>query len=309
MAVKVEVISGPDDNQLRNVRGIVDRGLGPKGFGFIRCTDGKGLEPAGGQVANTELLYFFPSCHLIVDDESNRRGNTARTGDEVMFDCSWNHKYNPPKPIASNVRLLPSSSSSVTNCGSFRTKSIQRSASVGCNPNSPPLNGNNRDRWSVQKQQEENSDARLSMGKASLRTLVKSLVRSGKTQYLQIRNCLQKPEYCGRSLTREERQIVSELLQELVPQSSDEESSSPSAKWEVTNRRSGIRRQASSRNNKGSNRSASSLSPETQKTRPPLPRTLSRNASVGRISLSDMCRDPSLHSRLSAANSRGARVV
>merc|ERR1719197_1474329 len=105
MAVKVEVLGGPADNQLHDVRGVVDRGLGPKGFGFIRCTDGQGLESVVGQ--SQSLLYFFPSSHLMVDNESIKRGNTARTGDEVVFDASWNHKYNPPKPYATNVRLVP----------------------------------------------------------------------------------------------------------------------------------------------------------------------------------------------------------
>jgi len=285
MAVKVEVINA--HNQLHNVRGVVDRALGPKGFGFIRCTDGKGLESVG---SSQSLLYFFPSSHLVVDDESNRRGNTARTGDEVVFDASWNHKYNPPKPIASNVRLLASPSRTLS-----APRTIQRSVSVGTKITT--LGSNNRDRWSVLNQKEESSH--LSMGKASLRTLVEALVKSGKTQYLQIRNSLQKPEYCGRTLTRDERQMVSDILQELLPQD-ESASKSPSLvmdsmPWQDQAKKAGIRWQNSSR--RGLSRT-SSLSPEAGESRPPLARTSS-------ISLSDMCRDPSLHSMLSAANARG----
>merc|ERR1711865_1045069 len=55
-----------------------------------------------------------------------------------------------------------------------------------------------------------------SMGKASLRLLVNALVgESGRTGYLTIRNALQKSEYVGRELTRDEKNSVGEILEEL----------------------------------------------------------------------------------------------
>merc|ERR1719409_1892034 len=55
-----------------------------------------------------------------------------------------------------------------------------------------------------------------SMGKSSLKLLVKAIVtETGKSGYLHIRNYLQKPEYVGRALTRDEKNAVGEVLEEL----------------------------------------------------------------------------------------------
>jgi hypothetical protein len=51
------------------------------------------------------------------------------------------------------------------------------------------------------------------MGKASLRVLVRALVADGKTQYLVIRNALQRPDHFGRALTREEKKTITDILQ------------------------------------------------------------------------------------------------
>jgi len=61
-------------------------------------------------------------------------------------------------------------------------------------------------------------DKPASMGAASLRVLVQALIQQGKTQYLVIRNSLQRPEYFGRALTREEKQTISDILQDTMNQ-------------------------------------------------------------------------------------------
>jgi len=66
-------------------------------------------------------------------------------------------------------------------------------------------------------------DRPASMGVASLRVLVQALVQQGKTQYLVIRNSLQRPEYFGRALTREEKQTISDMLQDIMNQKEDKE--------------------------------------------------------------------------------------
>merc|ERR1719488_141218 len=56
----------------------------------------------------------------------------------------------------------------------------------------------------------------VSMGKASLRLLVKAIATdTGKCGYLHVRNCLQRGEYVGRALTRDEKNAVGEILEEL----------------------------------------------------------------------------------------------
>merc|ERR1719456_1057736 len=55
-----------------------------------------------------------------------------------------------------------------------------------------------------------------SMGKASLRLLVKAIAAdTGKQGYLHVRNCLQRGDYVGRALTRDEKNAVGEILEEL----------------------------------------------------------------------------------------------
>merc|ERR1719488_106890 len=119
-----------------------------------------------------------------------------------------------------------------------------------------------------------------SLGKASLRLLVKAIVAdTGKCGYLHVRNCLQRGEYVGRALTRDEKNTVGEILEEL-------EGGSTAAASTKT---------AATATARGTGRSSFSNS------------RLNRSSFTGgRVSLSDMCRDPSLHSRLSAANTARA---
>jgi cold shock CspA family protein len=99
-AINIEVLSTADNNEFKDKRGVMQRELGPKGFGFIFCDN---------------VTYFFAANELVEDDAAIRNGNTARAGDEVLFDASWNHKYNPPKPCATRVRLqLPAATLSPT---------------------------------------------------------------------------------------------------------------------------------------------------------------------------------------------------
>merc|ERR1719162_1511668 len=51
--------------------------------------------------------YLFHSANLVGDDASKEAGNTVTAGHRVIFDAEWNHKHSPPKPFATNVRLIP----------------------------------------------------------------------------------------------------------------------------------------------------------------------------------------------------------
>merc|ERR1711865_906173 len=121
-----------------------------------------------------------------------------------------------------------------------------------------------------------------SMGKASLRLLVRAIVAdTGKSSYLNVRNALQKPDQVGRDLTREEKNSVGEILEELE--------SSASASPKTITKRNSITREPSAKawsSSRGTGRSSFSRGSFTG----------------GRVSLADMCRDPSIHSRLSSAN-------
>jgi len=117
-AVDIHVISTPEENAYKNMKGVVHRELGPRGFGFIQSGN---------------MTYFFPTNELVADEECNKRGNTARAGDEIVFDASWNHKYNPPKPYATNVRLVPDHSASARPTLSARNQRMMtRSNSAFC---------------------------------------------------------------------------------------------------------------------------------------------------------------------------------
>jgi cold shock CspA family protein len=117
-AIDIKVVSPPDQNAYKDMAGVVNRDLGPRGFGFI-------------QAENT--TYFFPSNELVPDDECNKRGNTARAGDKVIFDASWNHKYNPPKPYATNVRLVALEEKPIlSHNAATRSTTMNRSNSAFC---------------------------------------------------------------------------------------------------------------------------------------------------------------------------------
>lgn len=262
-AQSIVVESTPGNNQFKNKAGVVQRDLGPKGFGFITCDS---------------VTYFFAANELIIDAASTLNGDTARAGDKVIFDATWNHKYNPPKPCATRVRLQRSSTSSKrstspTSVSNFETRatpgsrSFKRAASMaapatgnGSSENDqPPSVINSRavmlkraaapkrlGSRTVSKGDEEqaisnteasiaetqagrisSSTAALSVldegdnnegfqslgsGMSTLKVLVRALLNSGKTQYLVIRNELQKSEYFGRALTQEEKRAVTDIL-------------------------------------------------------------------------------------------------
>jgi hypothetical protein len=122
-----------------------------------------------------------------------------------------------------------------------------------------------------------NKLAPASLGKASLQVLVKAIVHdTSKTGYLHIRNTLQKQDYLGRAMTREEKDSIGQILEELEPRGS-------------LARTSSIKKLDNGRG-RGTARLSLSLSG-------------TGTGAGARVSLSDMCRDPSLHSRLSVANS------
>jgi len=101
----------------------------------------------------------------------------------------------------------------------------------------------------------------ISMGKASLKLLVTAIVaETGKWNYLATRNMLQKPEYVGRDLTRDEKTHVADILEEVGKSSSEQR-------------------------------------------RPSLRVPVKRSAfPQRRVSLEDLCRDPTLHSAIATAN-------
>lgn len=420
-AVDIQIVSSPEENAYKNMHGVVHRELGPRGFGFIHCEN---------------TTYFFPSNELVADEESNRRGNTARAGDEVMFDASWNHKYNPPKPYATNVRLVPlnglgvpkttrSSLNAVTlattqsntdivnvvrntsherenrtpNTRSWRAERADATAArrsrshargsslatlipleggpvntpaVGrtsgsrvsrvmgtCKPYSgdfaslqnsnlpntsqeisvrvnnralalkrceAPVRMGSRQVSLANQPAETQSDPMVvaqvmsnvansqsqpdncessaltsvkvglvhdgpaSMGEASLRVLVQALVQQGKTQYLVIRNSLQRPEYFGRPLTREEKQTISDILQDTMNEK-DKENEPSQQKLARSNSRAakGLRRQNSRSRQNNKSKSTGQLTRCNSNTeRPPLAKAPSLRTSLAdRLSLSE----------------------
>jgi len=348
-AVQLQIISSPEQNAFKNLEGVIQSDMRTRGFTFIDCADA--------------ATYLFHSTNLVNDDASKAAGNTVKEGHKVLFDAEFNHKYNPPKPFATNVRIVPgqtelNAAAAALEMQSPENTTWQRGSRLGLTGSmspedadkldydeltiSPPAltrNSSVRDRasalkagaparrWSrtnpnpnTEKQSDkpsgginmlnntckfgtrctnatcwfehpngramdgnatlsdadESSDESAktsSMGKASLRLLVKAIVAdTSKQGYLHIRNTLQKSEYVGRALTREEKASVGDILENL----DTPEKVSPPASTE-----------------KPYTRGTSRLS-------------LSRGTSTGRssrVSLADMCKDPSLHSRLSMRNS------
>jgi len=341
-AIQIRVISSPDENEFKNIQGIVQGDMTSRGFCFIENIEDK-------------TTCLFHSINLVNDEASKEAGNTVKAGHKVIFDAEWNHKYNPPKQFAVNVRLIPGqdalnaaasrletrpswggfrrrgSQSDLTNevserlsIYSSRQSNVSDRASVGDRASALKANGPVR-RWSrttatdapksdkpaggvcltqttckfgrkcthadcwfdhpkgrkiddgVSDDEGEApaEDVKVaSMGKSSLRLLVTALVKDqGKIGYLAIRNALQKPHYLGRELTLNEKSVVGEILEGLDTFSKPQaEADLHPADW----RSASMSRLPSMR---------SSFS--------------GRNS---RTSLSDLCRDPSLHARLSAAN-------
>jgi len=363
-AIKIEVVSAPQENAFKNLEGVVQSDMKSRGFTFIDHDD---------------ATYLFHSTNLVNDDASKAAGNTVKQGHRVIFDAEWNHKYNPPKPFATNVRIVPgqddlnaAAAALDADAGTWQRGSSLRGsmlslpgaiapedadaadadgARTSISPSGRPSLGARRGsvsdrasalkmnaplrRWSRTTNAEGRKGAgqskpsgglRLtvttckfgrkctrkdcwfthtngriiddgrtsltdeeevcvpcggadgvdmskvaSMGKASLRLLVKAIAAdTGKCGYLHVRNCLQRGEYVGRALTRDEKNAVGEILEEL-------EGGSTAAATAAAARGAGRSSFSNSRLNRSS-------------------------FTGGRVSLSDMCRDPSLHSRLSAAN-------
>jgi hypothetical protein len=299
-------------------------------------------------IAQGGSTYLFHSANLVDDDASKEAGNTVTAGHRVIFDAEWNHKHSPPKPFATNVRLIPgqdtlntessdlmwqraskldildkentgresispSGRSSVSNRSAIsnRASALKSNGPVrrwtrttdSSTKSDKPAGGlrmtekgckfgrkcTRTDCWfehpkgramedglpcsSDDSASDDDAQNKIaSMGKASLRLLVTALVETtGNPGYLRVRNTLQKPEYVGRALTREEKNSVGEILEEMadkVPASSTKDPKS----W-------------------------------TRGTSRPIARA---SFSDKRVSLSDLCRDPSLHSRLSSANNRAS---
>jgi len=91
-AIRLEVVGSPEENAFKNIEGRVKGDMKSRGFTFIE---------------RDEETYLFHATNLVDDDASKQAGNTVKEGHMVMFDAEWNHKYNPPKPFAKNVRIIP----------------------------------------------------------------------------------------------------------------------------------------------------------------------------------------------------------
>jgi hypothetical protein len=362
-AIEIEVTSAAFENEYKQLQGEVTSPM--QMFSFIRS-------------GNT--TYLFHPTNLVADEISKAAG-TVKQGHQVSFDAEWNHKYNPPKPFATNVRIiagqdylnshaddpttptwqrgspLPPLEESIfeettgnyapgNNCTPHsRSGAVlsPRSGGSGVSPRSPRTPGRaaslfssppirrwtrttvmgDKDRkptgglrlrttlckfgrkctradcWfdhadsgdiyrqasaSTQSSSDEDNevghqcyrtssrsgeaivtptkDEVVSMGKVPLQLLVMRILEAGKTGYLAVRNTLQKKDYVGRELTREEKASVAELL----------ESMEPTAESVVVSPK----------------KLANHTSPDRQR---------------ARVSLEDLCRDPMLHAELSAASS------
>lgn len=455
-AVKIQVISEATENEYMNMEGEVVGDMQDNGGAF--CF-----------IINGETTYLFHVTNMVTDDASKAIENEPRAGHKVVFDAIWNHKYNPPKPFATRVRIVPgqaalasprgdesgsgaktwrrgnqlelddeetesifsrnsspcvttdeqsekmarlssrgaersaflrSTFSGTSNISSPRrhrcigenrdiSPSNAASASAGTESpralalrssaplkrwtrttktsddatiprtsiadNSPRLNGGQlptstpckfgtkctrKECWfkhpegrgmdedsnkrypggatpsagggtpcgstprskptykSSYTPRESIDDGTPSMGKASLNLLVQDIIKSGKKGYVSIRNTLQKSEYLGRDLTREEKNSVGDILQELDAAGNQKQPTRP-------------RLVGSSGANKKDKYLQQMSSPrkswrETASGRPPM--SMERASfTVGdrpRVSLTDLCRDPALHTRLSSGSLR-----
>jgi len=318
-------------------------------------------------IENDGNTYLFHSANLVEDETSREAGNTVKEGCRVIFDAEYNHKYNPPKPFAVNVRIMPGQdfgtvsavlseeadqpdnkvvdttaaasrsslgggrgsisnrASALRSAGPARRWSRTTGAPTTTSMSSKPSGGlrltvttckfgrkcTRRDCWFDHPKGREMEDGLVfandsdsdsgsggeqqtcgpcSMGKESLRLLIKGVVADGKRGYLPVRNTLQKAEYLGRALTRAEKNSVADILEEL------DATISPSAT--VTTSSSGTWRRSESTNWRSERRSESPPQRYSRTTR----HSSTTAPRPGRVSLSDLCRDPSLHSRLSACN-------
>jgi len=155
-------------------------------------------------------------------------------------------------------------------------------------PNGRTMDGNVTE--GADESSDEESAKVSSMGKASLTLLVKAIVAdTGKSSYLSVRNALQSSEYVGRALTREEKHSVGEILEEENSNKSHSPTAKISMRGSLTTTFGPPGAKAWSR---GTGRSSFTNS------RASFTGGLARKS----ISLADMCRDPSIHSRLSSAN-------
>jgi len=354
-AVNVQIVSAPHENAFKNLQGVIKGDMQSRGFTFI---DHEGAD------------YLFHATNLVNDAASQAAGNTVKEGHKILFDASFNHKYNPPKPFATNVRIVEgqtelNAAAAALEFQSPQNSTWQRGSKLGLPGGlcpeaaehfdvaeltiSPPVMTRNSSiadrisglksagparRWSrttnttgekmcdrpsgginiketkckfgakctrsdcwfehpngkhidgtatlSADEEESNSDEETtkvsSMGASSLRLLVQAIVKdTGKNSYLSVRNALQSQAYVGRTLTRAEKSSVGDIL---------EEGSSSAINTNSNNRESFSRASSSKTWSRGTGRAS-----------------LTRGSFTGgRVSLSDMCRDPSLHSRMSAAN-------
>merc|ERR1711865_786060 len=180
---------------------------------------------------------------------------------------------------------MPSGNAGGLNMKSTGCKFGTRCTNKSCwfeHPNGRTMDGN------VTEGADESSDEESA--KASLTLLVKAIVAdTGKSSYLSVRNALQSSEYVGRALTREEKHSVGEILEEENSNKSHSPTAKISMRGSLTTTFGPPGAKAWSR---GTGRSSFTNS------RASFTGGLARKS----ISLADMCRDPSIHSRLSSAN-------
>merc|ERR1719456_2087889 len=355
-AVDIKVISAPGEkNAFKDLPGVVTCDMKARGFCFIE---------------NDGNTFLFHSTNLVENETSRAAGDTVKEGYKVIFDAEYNHKYNPPKPFAVNVRIVPGQdfeaasglpsiispedadqldsrvditaaasrsslgggrgsisnrASALRSAGPARRWSRTTGAPTTTSMSSKPAGGlrltvttckfgrkcTRRDCWFDHPKGREMEDGLVfandsdsdsgsggeqqtcgpcSMGKESLRLLIKGVVADDKRGYLPVRITLQKAEYLGRALTRAEKNSVADILEEL------DATISPSAT--VTTSSSGTWRRSESTNWRSERRSESPPQRYSRTTR----HSSTTAPRPGRVSLSDLCRDPSLHSRLSACN-------
>jgi hypothetical protein len=93
-AVKIQVISEATENEYMNMEGEVVGDMQDNGGAFCFIISG-------------ETTYLFHGTNMVTDDASKAIENEPRAGHKVVFDAIWNHKYNPPKPFATRVRIVP----------------------------------------------------------------------------------------------------------------------------------------------------------------------------------------------------------
>lgn len=97
-AVRMKLLSGacPTSNPFKDLEGVAQSDL--RAFCFIDY-----IKPDTGE----KVAYYFQNNKLVHNAAAKAANFTVLKEHRLLFDAGWNHKYSPPKPFATNVRIAP----------------------------------------------------------------------------------------------------------------------------------------------------------------------------------------------------------